>query len=92
MSLERSIQIDIGDDLSVDDDERLTFEKLSRVIESATRAEDYRLFNVMQLDAEATAITQRTPHRLRPVMQVHHDLVDTVTGEILGNITDERFS
>jgi hypothetical protein len=46
----------------------------------------------MQLHPKTTAITQRAPHRLRPVMQVHNDLIDSVTSEILGDITDERFS
>jgi hypothetical protein len=32
------------------------------------------------------------PNRLRPVMKVHYYLVDAVTGEILGDVTDERFS
>jgi len=92
MSLDRSLQVDIGNDLPVDDDERLAFKKLSRVIERTARPENYRFFNVMQLDAKTTAITQRTPHRLRPVMKVHHDLIDSIRGEILGDITDEWFS
>ena len=38
MSLERGVQIDVGDDLSVDDDKRVAFEKLARVVERAAGA------------------------------------------------------
>ncbi len=53
MSLERGAQIDIGDDLSVDDDEGLAFEELARVVECSAGSEDHRFFDVMKLHAEA---------------------------------------
>jgi hypothetical protein len=59
MSLERGIQIDVGDDLSVDDDKRLTFKEGTRVIEGATRAEYYRFIDVMKLHTKSAAIAQR---------------------------------
>src|ERR1041384_7626775 len=46
MSPERRIQIDIGDDLSVDDDKRLAFEEGARVIKRAAGAEYYGFVNV----------------------------------------------
>ena len=92
MSLERGIQIDVSDDLSVDDDKRLVLEERARVVERAARAEYHRLFNVMKLHAETTAIAERSSHRLGTMMQVHHDLIDAVAGEIFGDVTDEWFS
>ena len=92
MSLERGVQIDVSDDLSVDDDKRLVFEKLARVIERAARAEYHRFFNVMKLHAKAAAIAERASNRLGTMMQVHDDLIDAVAGEIFGDVTDEWFS
>src|SRR6185436_19431862 len=55
-------------------------------------AEYDRLFNVMKLHTETTTITECSSHRLRTMMQVHHDLIDAIAGEIFGDITDQRFS
>src|SRR5687767_6343887 len=92
MSLERGVQIDVGDDLSVDDDKRLLFEELACVVECAAGPEDHWFFNIIEFDSEATAIPQRAPDRLGTVMQVHHDLVNTITGKIFGDVANERFS
>src|ERR1041385_5003028 len=54
-----SVQINIGNDLSVNYDERVVFQKVLRVIDRAAGAEDDRLMNVFQLDAELAAIAQR---------------------------------
>src|SRR6185369_12143018 len=92
MGLDRGIQIDVGDDLSVDDDKRIVLEECARVVERAARAEYHRLFNVIKLHPETAAITERSSHRLRTMMQVHDDLIDAIAGEILGDVTDKRFS
>src|SRR6185369_15343193 len=44
MRIERGVQIDVSDDLTVDDDERLVFEEGARVVERAAGAEYHRLF------------------------------------------------
>src|SRR4051794_4052578 len=92
MCLECGVQIDVSDELSINDDERLVLEERARVVERAARAEYHRLFNVMKLHTEATAITERAPHRVRTMMQVHDDLIDTVASEIFSDVSDERLS
>src|SRR5690242_11736362 len=92
MCVECGIQIDVSDDLSIDDDERLTLEECARVVERTARAEYHPLLDVMKLHTEATAITERAPHRLGTMMEVHDDLIDTVSGQIFGDVSDERFS
>src|SRR5574338_734067 len=46
----------------------------------------------MKLNAEATAIAKCTSYRVRTMMQVHDDLIDTVAGEIFRDVTDEWFA
>ena len=60
MSLERGLQIDVSDDLSVDDDKRLVFKECARVVECAAGAEYYRFLNVMKLHPKAAAIAKRS--------------------------------
>ena len=92
MSLQRCFQVDISDDLSVDHDERLVLEELARVVERTAGSEYLGFFNIMKLYAEPAAIAEGSSYRLRPMMQVHDDLIDAVAGEIFGDVTDERFS
>src|SRR6185437_10082669 len=92
MRLDCRVQIDISDDLSIYNHERLVLEKRARIIERPARPEYHRLLNIMKLHPEPTAITERTPHRLRTMMQVHNNLIDTVAGEIFGDVADERLS
>src|ERR1041384_1336851 len=56
MSLERGVQVDVSNDFSVDDDKRLLFEKLARVVERAAGPEYLRLLYVIEFDAKAAAI------------------------------------
>ena len=58
MSFERGVQIDVGNDLSVDDNKRVAVEQRARIVDRAAGAENFRLFNVMQFDAKATAIAR----------------------------------
>jgi hypothetical protein len=46
----------------------------------------------MKLHPEATAIAERSSHRIRSMMKVHHDLIDSVASEIFGDVTDEWLS
>jgi hypothetical protein len=46
----------------------------------------------MKPHPEATAISECSSHRLRPMMEVHHDLIDAIAGQILSDIADERFA
>src|SRR5262249_40432330 len=92
MCLERRVQIDVSNDLSIDHDERLVLEKLARVVERAAGAEYHRLLHVIQFHPDAAAISQHAPHRLRTMMQVHDNLIDTVAGQVFGDISNERFS
>src|SRR6185369_7770436 len=92
MCLDRGIQIDVSNDLPVDDDKRILLEERARVVERATRAEYHGLLNIMKLHTETTTIAERASHRLRTMMQVHHDLIDAIAGEIFGDITDKRLS
>src|ERR1051326_3835875 len=55
---QRGAQIDICNDLSIDDDEGVVFQEVSRIIHCAAGAEDRRLVNVFQPDAELAAIAQ----------------------------------
>src|SRR5687768_1324893 len=70
MSFKRSLQIDVGNDLSVHDEKRVAIEELTRVVQRATRSEDLRFFDVVQLNSEAAAVAQCLTNRLGPVMQV----------------------
>src|SRR5438067_2276843 len=54
-----SVQINICNDLSVDDDEGVVFQEVSRVIHGAAGAQDNWLVNVFQLDAKLVAIAKR---------------------------------
>src|SRR5688572_13614716 len=90
--VERCFQIDVGDDLSVDDEKRIAIEELTRVVERATGAEDLRFFNVVQLHSEAAAVAEGLAHRLRAVMQVDDDLVKAIRGQIFRHVTDKRFT
>ena len=67
-------------------------QKGAGVVDCAARAEYYRLFNVMKLHTEATAITKRSPNRLGTMMQVHDDLIDTIRGQVFGDVSNEWFS
>jgi len=82
MRFQRGSQIDVRYDLSIDDDERLAFEKLARVVERSAGPEYHRFFDVVKLDAECTAVAKCSSHRLRTMMQVDDDLVDTVRRDI----------
>src|ERR1044072_3475132 len=53
---ERGIEVDVGGDLAVDDDEGAAFQKCARVVERAARAEDRRLVDVVEAHAEAREI------------------------------------
>jgi hypothetical protein len=82
MSLERGGQIY----------ERRSLKELACVVERAAGAKDLRLLHVIEFDAEATAIAQGSLDRLGPMVQVHHNLIDTVAGEIFSHVANERFS
>src|ERR1051325_4636497 len=92
MCFESGIQIDVRDDLSVNNDECVTIKQCARVLNAAARAENHRLFNVMQFDAISITIAQSLAYRFGAMMQVDYDLIAAVTSKILCDITDQRFS
>ncbi len=47
MRLDRRAQIDVGDQLSIDDYERLGPDHFARVIQSAAGSQDHRLMNIL---------------------------------------------
>ena len=57
VSLERSAQIDVGDDLAIDDDESIALQESSRVVQSAAGSQNRRLVNVLQRYSEPAAVT-----------------------------------
>ena len=87
MRLNRFAEVDVGDDLTVDDDERPALKKRARVIERPARAQNFRLLHVFEMNAEATPVAQRLAHRLRAMMQVHGHLTTAVTTQILRDVT-----
>src|SRR6185503_138725 len=89
MSLQRGVQVNISDYLSIDNYECLAIEQGARVADASARAQDFRLLNIMQLDAKLAAVAKRPAHRLRTMMKVDDYLIATVTREVFSNVTDE---
>ena len=92
MRLQRAAKIDVGNNLSVNDDKSLVFEKFARVIQRAAGAEDHRLVNIRQPQAKATAIAKRCAHRLWLMMKIDHRFVDALRSQIFSHVTDQRLS
>ena len=92
MRLDRRAQVDVGDQLSVNNHERLSADHFARVIERAAGSQDNRLMNILQPNAELAAVTQRRAHRLWPVMQVDDYILDALLREILRHIAHQRLS
>jgi hypothetical protein len=89
MRYESLIQIDVGNDFPIDDDEGLPLEVLARVIKRATCPEDNWLFDVGKAHSKLASITERVSDRLWLVMKVYQDLSTAILRQVFGNVSDQ---
>src|SRR6266536_4125791 len=92
MRFERSVQIDVGDNLAVDNDKSSVLQEWPRIIQGAAGSQDLWLFHVMQGNAKLTTVSQRPPNRLRSMMKVNYNLIAFIVGQVFSNIPDEWFA
>ena len=93
MGLDGSSKIDIGYQLSVDGEEGRITEQFAGVVESPGGAENVRpLYRVVDLNAELLAIAQGGDNRVRLMMKIYNYLSESVFGQILSDIANQRFS
>jgi hypothetical protein len=92
MSLKRFVQVDVSYDLSVDDDESVTVEKLARVVPSPACSKNLRLLDVMKMHTKPATVSKCEANGVRSVMKVDDYFVDAKAGEVFSNVTDEWFT
>ena len=86
-------QRDVGERVAVDDPEARRADDRAREARSARAAEHARLLpGVPRADAEVAAVADDGRQRLRPVMQVQHEVVDAVQREPRDDATDHRLA
>src|SRR6185369_8301271 len=92
MCLKSRVQIDVCDYLSIDDNKCVVAEKIASVVERTTCTENYRLFNVGKFHAKCTAISQGGANRLRSMMEIDDNLVQTILDQVFSDVADEWFT
>src|SRR5437867_5313921 len=91
MGFDRRSQIDVGNDLSVDDHERLIVQKLASFIQGAGSAEYIRFFaSVLNMYSELLTVAESANHRVRLMVKIYDDVSYSEAADIFGNIADKR--
>src|SRR6185436_17193059 len=85
--------VDVGDDLSVNDQKRFVVEKMTGIIQRARGTKDLRRLNrVFNVDAIFRAVSQRAFDRIRLMMKIDDNVPKTESRQVFGNVSDQRFS
>src|SRR5215203_6384512 len=85
--------VDVGDDFAVDDDERIVFEQLPRIVERARSAEYFGyFFRVMNIHAVIVAVAEDLADGFGLMMEIDDNILKAEFGDVFGNVTDERFA
>ena len=91
MSPQRLVQIAVGDEVAVDQDEGLlTPHEALGLLEAPGRPQDHRLLRVIDLEAEAATVADRSTDRLRLMVQVDHHLLHLEALQVLERVHDDR--
>src|SRR5688500_3145881 len=93
MSLDRRGNVDIGDYLAVDNEERFVLEKLARIIERSSRSENMRFLHVAgDRYSELPSVAQGRDDRIGLVMKIYNDVRYAEASNVLRHVPHQWFS